>query len=194
MTDRWDAYARMNPLGPDAYAAEPVQEMRAQTIADRVVGTVLDVGGGDGHVAGIIRDRGHWVKVVDISPLRVERCWSDHRLSAEVGDATDLKFPDAAYDTVVLGEVLEHLDNPGRALAEACRVARRRVVVSLPLNGWADPTHEWRVRLDVVCDPEQHAKDRTKGEQIVLTLERGPCWPADYHAADPSWAALYEDA
>lgn len=194
MSDKWNAYARVNPLGDDAYAAEPVQDRRASTVADRVVGTVLDVGGGDGYVARRIRERGHWVKVIDISTIRVLRCWSDHRIPAESGDATDLKYPDGSYDTVVLGEVLEHLDNPGKALAEACRVARKRVVVSLPLNGWADPTHEWRIRLDTVSDPAQHAEDPTKGEQIVLTFDRGTCWPPDYFTTDPSWAALYEDA
>lgn len=194
MPNRWEAYARTNPLGDGAYHAEPVQDKRATTVADRVVGTVLDVGGGDGYVARRIRERGHWVKVVDISTIRVLRCWDEHRIPAESGDATSLHFPDQSYDTVVLGEVLEHLDNPGHALAEACRVARKRVVMSLPLNGWADPTHQWRIRLDVVRDPEQHAKDPTKGEQIVLTLERGICWPPDYPQSDPSWAALYKDA
>lgn len=190
--DRWDAYARVNPLDSAAYQAEPVQHARARVIADRVTGTVLDVGGGDGYVADLIREQGHWVKVVDISPIRVERCRRQH-LAAVRGDARELPFEDHAYDTVVLGEVLEHLDNPGDALSEACRVARKRVVVSLPLNGWADPTHEWRVRLDVVRDPAQHAQDPTKGEQIVLTFERGTCWPKDYFESDPSWSALFGD-
>lgn len=189
----WDAYARVNPLGPNAYAAEPVQHKRAQTIVDRVVGSVLDVGGGDGYVADMIRERDHWVKVVDISPIRVSRCWKDYHLPAAVGDATNLPFEDGAYDTVVLGEVLEHLANPGPALAEACRVARRRVVISLPLNGWADPTHRWRIRLDCVTDPAQHERDPTKGEQIVLTFERGECWPPDYFVTDPTWGELFED-
>lgn len=194
MPRNWDAYARINPLSDDAYHAEPVQDRRATVVADRVTGTVLDVGGGDGYVARRIRERGHWVKVIDISPVRVRRCWSDHHLPAETGDATHLAYHDGAYDTVVLGEVLEHLENPGEALAEACRVARKRVVVSLPLNGWADPTHEWRIRLDMVTDEEQHAEDPTKGEQIVLTFERAGCWPPDYFTSDPTWAALFEDA
>lgn len=187
----WDAYARVNPLDSAAYQVEPVQHARAQVIADRVSGTVLDVGAGDGYVADLIRENGHWVKTVDISPIRVDRCRGQH-LPAVRADACDLPFEDGAYETVVLGELLEHLDNPGDALSEACRVARKRVVVSLPLNGWADPTHEWRVRLDLVRDDAQHLKDPTKGEQIVLTFERGVCWPKDYFRSDPSWAELFE--
>lgn len=189
--NRWDAYAQTCVLNDHFYAAEPVQEMRANAIVERVVGSVLDVGGGDGYIAGKIRARGHWVKVVDASPVRVSRCWGEQHIPAETGDARALPYEDGSYDTVVLGEVLEHLDNPGEALAEACRVADKRVVVSLPLNGWCDPTHEWRVRLDVLTDPAQHAADPTKGEQIVLTLERGKCWPADYWQHDPEWSALF---
>lgn len=187
----WDEYARDHRIDLRHFIHEPVQMARARTIVRRVLGTVLDVGGGDGFIASMIREKGHWVKVIDISPIRVLRCWKEHRLPAQSGDATHLAFADGSYDTVVLGEVAEHLDNPGQALAEAFRVARKRVVVSLPLNGWADPTHRWRIRLDALSDPAQHADDPTKGEQIVLTFERGECWPPDYYESDPEWAALF---
>jgi ubiquinone/menaquinone biosynthesis C-methylase UbiE len=57
------------------------------------------------------------------------------------GDALHLPFADGAFDTVLLPEVLEHLHEPVAALAEAARVARRRVVASLPLGPDSDPTH-----------------------------------------------------
>lgn len=190
---RWEAYARANVLNEAAYDSEPVQRVRAHTITRRVVGTVLDVGGGDGVIANMIRKAGHWVKVLDISPTRVLRCWAEYQLPAESADATDLPYPDLSWDTVVLGEIVEHLENPGRALAEAFRVARNRVVVSLPLNGWADPTHEWRIRMDLCVDENQRREDPTKGAQVVLTFERGACWPADYYLTDPTWGSLFED-
>lgn len=190
--NRWDAYARSHPMRERFYAAEPVQQERAETIAKRTKGAVLDVGGGDGWVADLIRERGNHVKIVEISPMRVQRC-REHGHLAEQGDACELRQREGVYDTVVLGEIIEHLENPGQAIAEAFRVARERVVISVPLNGWADPTHQWRIRLDVVRDEAQHAQDPTKGEQIVLTFERGDCWPPDYYEHDPSWAALFGD-
>ncbi|GAB4264406.1 MAG: hypothetical protein Kow0080_03420 [Candidatus Promineifilaceae bacterium] len=45
-----------------------------------------------------------------------------------------LPFPDNSFDTVVLGEVLEHLDMPLVALSEAGRVSRHRIVVTVPNN------------------------------------------------------------
>lgn len=188
----WDSYARLTPHNDGYFEAEPVQGMRAATVVARAKGSVLDVGGGDGFIAEMIRDAGHRVEVRDISSIRVERC-RDRGIKAEAADAAHLPDDDGSFDTVVLGEILEHLDDFGPALSEACRVARHRVVVSLPLNGWADPTHKWRIRLDVLRDPDQHAADPTKGEQIVLTFERGACWPEDYMLDDPSWFALFEE-
>lgn len=43
-----------------------------------------------------------------------------------------LAHPANAFDVVILMEVLEHLDDPGRALAELKRVAARLVLLSTP--------------------------------------------------------------
>lgn len=44
----------------------------------------------------------------------------------------ELGLPDHSVDVVVMLEVLEHLDEPKRALSELARVARRHVVISTP--------------------------------------------------------------
>lgn len=44
----------------------------------------------------------------------------------------NLARPDKSYDLVFILEVLEHLDDPRRALEEVCRVSRRWVVCSVP--------------------------------------------------------------
>lgn len=43
-----------------------------------------------------------------------------------------LALPDKSVDVLVMLEVLEHLEDPARALAEVHRVARKAVVVSTP--------------------------------------------------------------
>lgn len=44
----------------------------------------------------------------------------------------DLALPDQSVDVVVMLEVLEHLEDPGRALAELRRVVRKAVIISTP--------------------------------------------------------------
>jgi ubiquinone/menaquinone biosynthesis C-methylase UbiE len=51
-----------------------------------------------------------------------------------VGDAQAIPFPDKTFDVVVMAEVLEHLDNPMKAVEEAIRVAKRAVVITVPLE------------------------------------------------------------
>jgi len=48
------------------------------------------------------------------------------------GSAYALPFGDHSFDTVTLCEILEHLDRPLHALSEAARVARTRIVITVP--------------------------------------------------------------
>ena len=60
------------------------------------------------------------------------------------GDARALPFADGSFDTVTALHVLEHLEpsSASRALQEMCRVARRRVIVAVPLEEEPDPAYD----------------------------------------------------
>jgi ubiquinone/menaquinone biosynthesis C-methylase UbiE len=125
------------------------------------------------------------VEVCDISAERVARAKELYGIGGKVADGKSLPYEDGEFDTVVLGEVLEHVDNPGLLFGEAARVASERVVISVPLNGWADPTHIWRISVDVLGT--QNPNEPTKGQQAVLTWQKGRAWPQDYFRHDPKW-------
>lgn len=46
--------------------------------------------------------------------------------------AEKLEFPDKSFDTVIMLEVLEHLEDPHAALLETVRVARKNLILSVP--------------------------------------------------------------
>jgi 2-polyprenyl-3-methyl-5-hydroxy-6-metoxy-1,4-benzoquinol methylase len=52
-------------------------------------------------------------------------------------------FGEDSYDTVVMSEVLEHLDEKQRkkALDVAWKISRHRVIVTLPLKDVNEPSH-----------------------------------------------------
>jgi hypothetical protein len=66
------------------------------------------------------------------------------------GDACNLPFAGNSFDTVTALHVLEHLTSTSasQALQEMCRVARRRVIVTVPLEEEADPAYDHVQRFD----------------------------------------------
>ena len=53
-------------------------------------------------------------------------------LDVQVMDAKHLLFPDKSFDTVLLFEVLEHVDKPEDVLNEVRRVAKKNVLITVP--------------------------------------------------------------
>lgn len=125
-------------------------------------GTFLDVGAGTGELERRAKQAGlqpkEWLNV-DIREEYIKELLLRHQ-KAKIGNVTHLPFFDRAFDTVCCAEVLEHLSNPGRGLAELCRVAKKRVILTLPCKRSQDPWHGWLISAEIV------------GEWVVLELER----------------------
>jgi SAM-dependent methyltransferase len=99
--------------------------------------TVVDVGCGTGHFAAWLRRESFDVVGLDRSPAMLARMRQDHpSIPVVLGDAVRLPFRAGAVDATLLVTVLEFLEEPAAALAEAVRVARHGVVV-LILNRWS---------------------------------------------------------
>jgi SAM-dependent methyltransferase len=74
-------------------------------------------------------------------------------VSFQTGDLFALPFPEDNFDVVVCSEVLEHLDEPARAFAELKRVARKRVVLTVPLEPWFKFFNDLARTLRIAKDP-----------------------------------------
>ncbi len=100
--------------------------------------SVLDAGCGEGEtiarLGGLLGER---ITAVDISRYCVDRV-AMRLPEVEVSRAsvTDLPFPEDSFDLVLCLEVIEHLDDPQRAVRELSRVGARDVVVSVPYEPW----------------------------------------------------------
>lgn len=103
--------------------------------------TVLEVGTGEGQLAQHLLGAAQRPARFVASDVSLERVASnlDPLLEFRQASAYALPFDDRSFDLVVCCEVLEHLDEPERALAEVARVASRAVLLSTP---W-EPV--WRV-------------------------------------------------
>lgn len=96
---------------------------------------LLDVGAGRGAVARAALARGCAVTAVDASADMVARLARDHPdLTVSQGDAAALTFPDASFDVVTAGFVVQVLPAPEVALAEFRRVLAPGGTVALSLE------------------------------------------------------------
>jgi SAM-dependent methyltransferase len=95
---------------------------------------LLDVGCGEGVVTQRLAAQvGGRVVGLDRDVPALRREWAVREgVEFVVGDARALPFRDGEFDAVSLIEMLQLVDEPDRALAEAARVARRWLLVSVP--------------------------------------------------------------
>jgi ubiquinone/menaquinone biosynthesis C-methylase UbiE len=95
---------------------------------------VLEVGCGEGYLMERMRRRYPEATMagLDISYGIVQTARDGASASFLQASAYELPWPDKSWDVVVACEVMEHLDEPERALAELRRVGRRACLLSVP--------------------------------------------------------------
>jgi SAM-dependent methyltransferase len=114
----------------------PRHELRERLLLDLFLSAgpgpdVLNGGAGQGTLTRKLVELGYDVTSTDVSPEAVELL--RERASGPVveADLTALPFADESFDAVVLGEVLEHVEDDRGALAEVARVLRLEGVLAL---------------------------------------------------------------
>jgi ubiquinone/menaquinone biosynthesis C-methylase UbiE len=131
-----DKYASTNPIARrlvDRFLAAVTELF---VLAQPNGKTVLEVGCGEGKLATrLIRSAGSpgpaRYLATDVSLDTITPAL-DERIETEVASIYELPFAADSFDIVVCCEVLEHLDDPARGLAQISRVAREHVLVSTP--------------------------------------------------------------
>ena len=128
---------------PDLYG--PRHDYRESLMMRRLrpalpAGHVLNAGCGAGSFTLRLLDAGYEVTSVDASEAFVDRVRHlvGDRGAVELADLHALRFEAGAFDAIVCGEVLEHLDDDQTAVREFARVLKPGGVVlaSVPANPW----------------------------------------------------------
>lgn len=132
---------------------------RIHWICSKVRGRdVLDIGCSGGLVSILLGREGlnvtgidNFMEAVDeaTKELEGEDPTVQERVRFMWAQGAELPFPDASFDTVVMGEIIEHVVLPERVLAEARRVMRPNgtLVLSTPYGRDETPDHKAPVYL-----------------------------------------------
>lgn len=91
------------------------------------LGTILEVGKGNGTLSRYLSDHGYDVKTCDY----------DKKLKPDiVSDVRKMHIKDGSFDTVLAFEVLEHIpfSDFRKALLELKRVSRKKLIISVPYS------------------------------------------------------------
>lgn len=126
---------------------------------DLAPGSALDVGCGSGDLIHRAAGQGVEVAGLDAEGPRLDEL-AARGFDVRAGRAEELPFDDDAFDWVTMRHVPHHLEDPGRAVAEAVRVARVGVFMAEPWYDRTLPSQEVGWRLD----QWSRAVDRSLGE------------------------------
>lgn len=133
---------RRTPFHPQ-WLAYQFKRQQTQWVQQNASGCVLNVGSGHGDIEDTLDHVSHIVSL-DYPETGANL----YRSRPDVwGDAQHLPFGDNSIDTVLLLDVLEHVDDDLRALDEVCRVIRAngQLLLSIPfLYPLHDEPHDYR--------------------------------------------------
>jgi SAM-dependent methyltransferase len=177
--DRFESpkYRRRSPVRR-ALIRRFVRRLHALIVESGPVTSVLEVGIGEGFLSGYLSEKMPTVRFcgIDASATALERLRRLFpRIEAHVGDAYDLSGVDGPFDLVLCAEVLEHLDEPARAVDAIAGLQPRSALITVP--------HEPFFRLSNLVagrnvtrlgdDPDhvQHFGRRSLGDLLARRLE-----------------------
>lgn len=112
----------------DGYASPLMIEFAAKHAGH----TILDVGCATGEYSAHLNRMRFSCVGVDVNPSYVAIAKNKHGVEAYCMKAENLGFPDNAFDTVILFEILEHVPDVEAVLIEARRIARKNVLITTP--------------------------------------------------------------
>jgi len=154
------AYDRLKPNEKKPYRQTDMTEGQLGWMTRHAIGPdVLEVGCGWGVLAERLARRGDLsVMATDLAASNIAN--ARRRLENEglpiqwqQADSEKLPFSDKSFDSTLCAHTLEHVRNFDKAVAELCRVTRRRLLIVVPCQRYHRYTIDYH--LHFFAEPEQ---------------------------------------
>jgi ubiquinone/menaquinone biosynthesis C-methylase UbiE len=131
--------------------------------------SLLNVGGSTGIIDNYLSAHFGSVVGVDIDAPAIEhaqKMYVKNNLRFNVGDALNLRFPDATFDVVICSQIYEHVPDPERMVDEIFRVLKQGGVCYFAAGNrimWNEPHYNLPL-LSVIPRPFAHAYVKLAGK------------------------------
>lgn len=153
---RFAAHLRSTPLHPQWFAFRR-EDRNLREVCSKLSGIVLDVGCAGGTPRDYMRDDAYYLGVDHYSTATN---WYGTRPDV-YADARSLPFPDESIDHALLLDVIEHIPEPDRCLAELARTMKRGATLTIqvpflyPVHDAPLDFHRW-TRFGLARAAERH--------------------------------------
>ena len=129
---------------------------------------ILEVGCNECFVSKALMENGGIVTPVDYDNELVKKAKDIFDLDVVQADIQNLPFADGEFDIALGCEVLEHIFNPFKGLSELFRVAKEKVIITVPVGEyWAgEKTHQWM--LDGAFIPHDNPEIYRADKHILI--------------------------
>jgi len=130
--DTYDYFSSPHPVDADVW-----QRLRSAVIRYLNIRSgmhIVDVGSGGGWLTRHMNDKSVSVTSIDLSFKNVKRVTAENNSTGLLADAATLPFSNESVDAVIASEVIEHLNDPEKAIAEFIRILKPggRVIITTP--------------------------------------------------------------
>lgn len=138
----FDKYQTLGDYHHREYAANTIYAAHARRVRNWITEwRILDVGCGDGLIALLLQQKGCDVEGIDPNAVAINYA-RRHGVRARIGST--YRLPRGRWAAVYLGDVLEHLDRPKRAIRQIARVTDT-LYIATPLRG-AQPADDYHAQ------------------------------------------------
>jgi len=100
---------------------------------------LLDAGCGTGHFSKVASEKGAVVTSMDIGVRLLEKVAEKCETERVVGSVLDMRYDNNCFDFIISSEVIEHTENPYRAIEEFYRVLKPGGILALTV-----PNRFWK--------------------------------------------------
>lgn len=137
---------------------------------------ILDAAAATGNFVATCNSLGYDCEGIDINEAYVKIA-QKKGLPVNPGDASKLKFADKSFDTVLLFEVLEHIEDKQirkKILNEAKRVAKKNVLITTPNSNHLDLLYKTGLTYEHMLDRDHKVfwNDKSIEEEIKSVFDK----------------------